>query len=80
MNDDLVIHCEYDDDDTHIIMLSDHIFQLRNLVPIVWNKRLTKSAGYCVSGVDRATNTNKARIELSTKVCDSAGNLSCIVY
>lgn len=43
---------------------------------VTWNKKLRKTAGYCISGQHRApTGSRYARIELSDKVCDSADRL-----
>lgn len=49
--------------------------QLPANVPVTWNKKMRKTAGYCVTGVERAGGSHYARIELSEKVCDSAGTL-----
>ncbi|XP_064637751.1 germ cell nuclear acidic protein-like [Lineus longissimus] len=43
--------------------------------PIIWNSRLTKTAGYCAYSRERPTMVFKCRIELSVKVCDSAERL-----
>lgn len=43
---------------------------------ITWNVRLTKTAGYCYYKKGMMHNNNNkriSRIELSDKVCDSAG-------
>lgn len=40
---------------------------------VTWNKKMRKTAGYCVTGQERAGGSRYARIELSEKVCDSAG-------
>ncbi|KAM4021343.1 germ cell nuclear acidic protein isoform 2-T2 [Anomaloglossus baeobatrachus] len=42
---------------------------------ITWNKKMRKTAGYCVTGQKRQTLDRYARIELSEKVCDSADRL-----
>ncbi|KAM3912038.1 germ cell nuclear acidic protein [Leptodactylus fuscus] len=42
---------------------------------ITWNKKMRKTAGYCVTGQKRPTLGRYARIELSDKVCDSADRL-----
>ncbi|XP_073493983.1 germ cell nuclear acidic protein isoform X2 [Phyllobates terribilis] len=42
---------------------------------ITWNKKMRKTAGYCVTGQKRETLERYARIELSEKVCDSADRL-----
>ncbi|NXE84735.1 ACRC protein, partial [Cochlearius cochlearius] len=41
---------------------------------IIWNKKMRKTAGYCVTGQTEGSEAKRyARIELSEKVCDSAG-------
>lgn len=35
---------------------------------------MRKTAGYCITGQERGGGNRYARIELSEKVCDSAGN------
>lgn len=35
---------------------------------------MRKTAGYCITGQERCGGNRHARIELSEKVCDSAGN------
>ncbi|KAM9850101.1 germ cell nuclear acidic protein [Aulostomus maculatus] len=42
---------------------------------VTWNKKMRKTAGYCVTGQERAGGNRYARIELSEKVCDSADRL-----
>ncbi|KAE8584040.1 hypothetical protein XENTR_v10020801 [Xenopus tropicalis] len=43
---------------------------------ITWNKKMRKTAGYCVTGQKRLPMLQRyARIELSEKVCDSADRL-----
>ncbi|TSL89834.1 Acidic repeat-containing protein [Bagarius yarrelli] len=42
---------------------------------IKWNTKMRKTAGYCITGQERATGFRYARIELSVKVCDSADRL-----
>ncbi|CAL8305418.1 unnamed protein product [Arctogadus glacialis] len=42
---------------------------------VTWNKKLRKTAGYCISGQERAGGKRYTRIELSDKVCDSADRL-----
>ncbi|XP_048032800.1 germ cell nuclear acidic protein [Megalobrama amblycephala] len=42
---------------------------------VTWNKKMRKTAGYCISGQERGTGKRYARIELSDKVCDSADRL-----
>ncbi|XP_077057662.1 germ cell nuclear acidic protein isoform X2 [Siphateles boraxobius] len=65
--------------------LTSKLFQLYNTsvfdsqlptdMSVTWNKKMRKTAGYCVSGQERGTGTRYARIELSDKVCDSADRL-----
>ncbi|KAJ8390069.1 hypothetical protein AAFF_G00110830 [Aldrovandia affinis] len=42
---------------------------------VSWNKKLRKTAGYCITGQERAGGSRYARIQLSEKVCDSADRL-----
>ncbi|KAG1935544.1 acidic repeat-containing protein [Pimephales promelas] len=49
--------------------------QLPADMSVTWNKKMRKTAGYCVSGQERGTGKRYARIELSDKVCDSADRL-----
>ncbi|NWV72751.1 ACRC protein, partial [Dasyornis broadbenti] len=43
---------------------------------IIWNKKMRKTAGYCVTGQREGPKGKRyARIELSEKVCDSADRL-----
>ncbi|NXJ00428.1 ACRC protein, partial [Psophia crepitans] len=43
---------------------------------IIWNKKMRKTAGYCVTGQTEGPEPRRyARIELSEKVCDSADRL-----
>ncbi|KAM4621874.1 germ cell nuclear acidic protein [Polymixia lowei] len=42
---------------------------------VTWNKKLRKTAGYCITGQERGGGGRYARIELSDKVCDSADRL-----
>ncbi|NWZ40136.1 ACRC protein, partial [Brachypodius atriceps] len=52
--------------------------ELPENMAITWNKRMTKTAGHCITGQNRggAEGENRyARIELSEKVCDSADRL-----
>ncbi|XP_061758042.1 germ cell nuclear acidic protein isoform X2 [Nerophis ophidion] len=42
---------------------------------VTWNKKMRKTAGYCVTGQERGQGDRYARIELSEKVCDSADRL-----
>ncbi|NXH15514.1 ACRC protein, partial [Bucco capensis] len=54
------------------------IFQqkLPEKLEINWNKKMRKSAGYCFTGqIVGPETTRYARIELSTRVCDSADRL-----
>lgn len=49
-------------------------FQLPENMVIIWNKKMRKTAGYCVTGQREGPEGKRyARIELSEKVCDSAG-------
>lgn len=47
--------------------------QLPANMSVTWNKKMRKTAGYCITGQERAGGSRYARIELSEKVCDSAG-------
>lgn len=50
------------------------VFQLPEKMVIIWNKKMRKTAGYCVTGQTEGPKAKRyARIELSEKVCDSAG-------
>ncbi|XP_072127385.1 germ cell nuclear acidic protein [Mobula birostris] len=53
------------------------VFQqkLPEKMEIIWNKKMRKTAGYCVTGKKRDALQRYARIELSEKVCDSAERL-----
>ncbi|XP_056295901.1 germ cell nuclear acidic protein isoform X2 [Pseudoliparis swirei] len=42
---------------------------------VTWNKKMRKTAGYCITGQERCGGNRHARIELSEKVCDSADRL-----
>ncbi|TKS72504.1 Acidic repeat-containing protein [Collichthys lucidus] len=42
---------------------------------VKWNKKMRKTAGYCITGQERGGGNRYARIELSEKVCDSADRL-----
>ena len=54
--------------------LSPDLFQLPSDLPIEWNKRLLRTAGYCVYKRNPKNSEDRSvRIELSTKVCDSTG-------
>uniref|UniRef100_A0A8C1UTP9 Germ cell nuclear acidic peptidase n=1 Tax=Cyprinus carpio TaxID=7962 RepID=A0A8C1UTP9_CYPCA len=65
--------------------LTNKLFQLYNTsvfdsklpadMSVTWNKKMRKTAGYCISGQERGTGERYARIELSVKVCDSADRL-----
>lgn len=48
-------------------------FQLPVNMSVTWNKKMRKTAGYCITGQERGGGNRYARIELSEKVCDSAG-------
>lgn len=47
--------------------------QLPANMQVTWNKKMRKTAGYCITGQERAGGSRYARIELSEKVCDSSG-------
>ncbi|NWW49074.1 ACRC protein, partial [Pedionomus torquatus] len=48
--------------------------KLPEKMKIIWNKKMRKTAGYCVTGQTEGPEAKRyARIELSEKVCDSAG-------
>ncbi|NWU60257.1 ACRC protein, partial [Pterocles burchelli] len=48
--------------------------KLPDKMVISWNKKMRKTAGYCVTGQTHGPEAKRyARIELSEKVCDSAG-------
>ncbi|XP_043113991.1 acidic repeat-containing protein [Puntigrus tetrazona] len=65
--------------------LTNKLYQLYNTsvfdsklptdMSVTWNKKMRKTAGYCISGQERGTGKRYARIELSVKVCDSADRL-----
>ncbi|KAF7668226.1 hypothetical protein LDENG_00023720 [Lucifuga dentata] len=65
--------------------LTSKLFQLYNTsvfdnklpisMSVTWNKKMRKTAGYCVTGQERGGGSRYARIELSEKVCDSADRL-----
>ncbi|KAK6299283.1 hypothetical protein J4Q44_G00307930 [Coregonus suidteri] len=42
---------------------------------VSWNKKMRKTAGYCITGQERGGGNRYARIQLSEKVCDSADRL-----
>lgn len=55
--------------------MATEFLQLPDDMSLTWNCRLTKTAGFCRYKYDPADRTKKvAAIELSVKVCDSAGN------
>ncbi|KFQ26657.1 Acidic repeat-containing protein, partial [Merops nubicus] len=48
--------------------------KLPEKMAIIWNKKMRKTAGYCVTGQTEGPEAKRyARIELSERVCDSAG-------
>ncbi|XP_075619460.1 germ cell nuclear acidic protein isoform X3 [Balearica regulorum gibbericeps] len=50
--------------------------KLPEKMAIIWNKKMRKTAGYCVTGQTAGPEARRyARIELSEKVCDSADRL-----
>ncbi|XP_019391879.1 PREDICTED: acidic repeat-containing protein isoform X2 [Crocodylus porosus] len=50
--------------------------KLPEKMEIIWNKKMRKTAGYCVTGQTKGPELQRyARIELSEKVCDSADRL-----
>ncbi|NXQ88001.1 ACRC protein, partial [Nyctibius grandis] len=50
--------------------------KLPEKMEIIWNKKMKKTAGYCVTGQTEGPEAKRyARIELSEKVCDSADRL-----
>ncbi|NXG73203.1 ACRC protein, partial [Baryphthengus martii] len=50
--------------------------KLPEKMPIIWNKKMRKTAGYCVTGQTEGPEGKRyARIELSERVCDSADRL-----
>ncbi|XP_023667261.1 germ cell nuclear acidic protein [Paramormyrops kingsleyae] len=49
--------------------------KLPSNMSVSWNKKMRKTAGYCISGQERGSGNRYARIELSEKVCDSADRL-----
>ncbi|XP_010223117.1 PREDICTED: acidic repeat-containing protein [Tinamus guttatus] len=50
--------------------------KLPEKMEINWNKKMRKTAGYCVTGQTKSPEVQRyARIELSEKVCDSADRL-----
>nr|XP_020470301.1 acidic repeat-containing protein-like isoform X1 [Monopterus albus]XP_020470302.1 acidic repeat-containing protein-like isoform X1 [Monopterus albus]XP_020470303.1 acidic repeat-containing protein-like isoform X1 [Monopterus albus] len=65
--------------------LTSQLYQLYNTsvfdsklpvnMSVTWNKKMRKTAGYCVTGQERGEGSRYARIELSEKVCDSADRL-----
>ncbi|XP_032649796.1 germ cell nuclear acidic protein [Chelonoidis abingdonii] len=60
------------------ILYNNTIFEqkLPEKMEIIWNKKMRKTAGYCVTGQTKSPEAQRyARIELSEKVCDSADRL-----
>ncbi|KAG2463829.1 ACRC protein, partial [Polypterus senegalus] len=60
------------------VLYNSSIFQnkLPENMEVTWNKKMTKTSGYCVTGQRKGTDGQRyARIELSDKVCDSAERL-----
>ncbi|XP_054453839.1 germ cell nuclear acidic protein [Anoplopoma fimbria] len=65
--------------------LTSRLYQLYNTsvfdsklpldMSVTWNKKMRKTAGYCITGQERCGGNRYARIELSEKVCDSADRL-----
>uniref|UniRef100_A0A8C6TAN7 Germ cell nuclear acidic peptidase n=1 Tax=Neogobius melanostomus TaxID=47308 RepID=A0A8C6TAN7_9GOBI len=49
--------------------------KLPESMSLTWNKKMRKTAGYCITGQERGGGNRYARIELSEKVCDSADRL-----
>ncbi|NWH62202.1 ACRC protein, partial [Geococcyx californianus] len=50
--------------------------KLPEKMEILWNKKMRKTAGYCVTGQTKGPEAKRyARIELSEKVCDSTDRL-----
>ncbi|KAG7464941.1 hypothetical protein MATL_G00170980 [Megalops atlanticus] len=49
--------------------------KLPSNMSVTWNKKMRKTAGYCITGQERGGGNRYARIELSEKVCDSADRL-----
>lgn len=49
--------------------------KLPESMSVTWNKKMRKTAGYCITGQERGGGNRYARIELSEKVCDSADRL-----
>jgi hypothetical protein len=50
-----------------------YYFQLPEDMEVIWNVRLTKTAGYCTYKKSLPNTPRSAKIELSTKVCNTAG-------
>ncbi|XP_070819028.1 germ cell nuclear acidic protein [Chaetodon trifascialis] len=65
--------------------LTSRLYQLYNTsvfdnklpvdMSVTWNKKMRKTAGYCITGRERGGGSRYARIQLSEKVCDSADRL-----
>ncbi|XP_072294263.1 germ cell nuclear acidic protein [Eucyclogobius newberryi] len=49
--------------------------KLPTSMSVTWNKKMRKTAGFCITGQERGGGNRYARIELSEKVCDSADRL-----
>ncbi|KAM9309020.1 germ cell nuclear acidic protein [Pholidichthys leucotaenia] len=49
--------------------------KLPSHMSVTWNKKMRKTAGYCITGQEKSGGNRYARIELSEKVCDSADRL-----
>ncbi|XP_029917238.1 germ cell nuclear acidic protein [Myripristis murdjan] len=49
--------------------------KLPTSMSLTWNKKMRKTAGFCITGQERGGGNRYARIELSDKVCDSADRL-----
>ncbi|CAB1324948.1 unnamed protein product, partial [Coregonus sp. 'balchen'] len=49
--------------------------KLPSNMSVSWNKKMRKTAGYCITGQERGGGNRYARIQLSEKVCDSADRL-----
>uniref|UniRef100_A0A3Q4AZ47 SprT-like domain-containing protein n=1 Tax=Mola mola TaxID=94237 RepID=A0A3Q4AZ47_MOLML len=59
----------------HLYNTSVFDSKLPTNMSVTWNKKMRKTAGYCVTGQERSGGSRYARIELSEKVCDSADRL-----
>ncbi|XP_029627738.1 uncharacterized protein LOC115205668 isoform X4 [Salmo trutta] len=58
----------------HLYNTSVFNSKLPSNMSVSWNKKMRKTAGYCITGQERGGN-RYARIQLSEKVCDSADRL-----